>query len=178
MLMHAGHHIVNQPSVSHNHIDGLAGHAEAVGMTAEPGVLWLQPVEADGDGAKARFSELGEAFGREVEPVGNHSPGETTLANALSTFHNVLPDKRFAASEDDEDIAWVPLLCDVVEYAEEILAGHVGRSGDLTAIAAAVPAMDVAAHGTLPDHLPERMFPPQVPVQLSRQLKRHLPPYA
>ena len=99
VLMYHSHHVIDERRVAHDHVDCLACHAEAVGMAAQPCVLRLQPVEADGHGAEAGVLEFGEQFGREVEPVRHHSPGEAALLDALCTLHDVLPHQRFSAGD-------------------------------------------------------------------------------
>ena len=177
-LMYTSHHVVSHNPVRHNHIDGLTCHTEAIGMSAKPGMLFFEAVEADGNGAETCLPELGEEFWCQVESVRHHSPREASLAEAFGALHNILSDKWLAAAQDDEDIARVSLLGDIVEHSEEVLLGHIGRRGDLPAVAAAMPAMDIAAHGTLPEHLTERMFSSQVLVLLPCQLKSQRSSYA
>lgn len=65
VLVYAGHDVVDERRVVCNHVDCLACHAEAVGVSAQPGVLFLQSVEADGYGAESGVLEFAEHFGCE-----------------------------------------------------------------------------------------------------------------
>lgn len=174
VLMHAGHHVVNECRVAHYHVDGLACHAEAVGVAPQPGVLFFQSVEADCYRAESGIFQFVEHLRREKESVCHHSPGEAASRDASGTFHNVLSYKGFSASEDNEDFVRIALCGNVVQHSEEVFPGHIGSRSHLSAIASAMSAMDIAADSTLPEHLPERMFVLEALVQQPIHLERHL----
>ena len=76
VLMYHSHHVIDERRVAHYHVDCLTGHAEAVGMATQPGVLFFQSVEADCHGAESGILQFLKEFGREEEPVRHHSPWE------------------------------------------------------------------------------------------------------
>lgn len=96
----------------------------------------------------------------------------------MCALHDIFPDQWFSATEYDEHFAGVALLGDVVQHSEEVFARHVGREGSLPAVASAVSAMYVAAHGAFPEQLAERMFFAETFVQEPRSLECHGPPDA
>lgn len=91
----------------------------------------------------------------------------------MGALHDVFSHEWFSAAEYDEYFAGVALLGDVVQHSEEVLAWHVGCEGSLPAVASAVSAMDVAAHGAFPEQLSERMFFAETFVQESGSLECH-----
>ena len=130
-------------------------------------MLFLQSVQADCNGAESCILQFEEHFWRQVEPVRHHSPGETASRDASGTLHNVLSHKGFTSAKDDEDLARVSFRSDIIQHLEEVFFGHIGHCGSLSAIASAMAAMDVAANGTLPEQLSERMFTSETLVEES-----------
>ena len=105
------------------------------------------------------MSQVLEPLWREGQPVGHQSPRESPLVDGLSAFLQVLAHQWFAARDGDKHLVGIALAGDAVQYAQEICQRHIRHRRFLVAVAAAVAAMDVAAKGTLPEQLSQRMLP-------------------
>ena len=146
----AGDDVPQQVGCLAEEADGLAGTFETVRGLPHPVVFVFKSVEADGDGVHAAAEEAVEALRGEEVAVGDHAPGESASIEFEAAGVDVLPQEGFAAGEDDEDLVWVDVGCDVVDGFEEVGCGHVGRFGADFAVATAVSAVHVATQCALP----------------------------
>lgn len=112
-----------------------------------------------------------EALGREVQRIGDHAPGKTLLIDGPSAFLQVLSHEGFATRYDDEYVVGIGFGCNRVEHMQEILFGHVPLGGLHFTVTAAMTAMEVAAQGTFPKQLTQRMFAAHIILSLSPEFQ-------
>ena len=170
-LVDTGDHIEEEVLPGNHQLDGIDGALVAEGVAAHPVMVVLKAVEADGGAVHAAAKQTLEALGRETHAVGHHAPGEALVVDSPSALLKVGAHERLAAGDDDEDLVGIRPLGHLVEDAQEILLGHVGRLGLHLAVASAMLAMEVAAQRTLPEELAQRMLGDEVILQLARRLQ-------
>ena len=93
-----------------------------------------------------------------MEGVGHHSPGETSLVDACSTLFDVLSHQGFTSGDNNKHLMWIRFFRDSIEHLKEIFLGHVLAFGLHLTVAATMSALQIAAQGTLPEQLTQRMF--------------------
>ena len=122
---------------------------------AHPVVVFLQSVEADGEGAKTSRDEFAVHF-LVVEPaIADNAPADAAFTECFAYFGEVGTEKRFASGDDDGEGVGSFVLWDGVECAEEVLERHVLFSAAVLAVAATVAAVEVAARGAFPEEVVE-----------------------
>ena len=140
-----------------DHLDGGRGALEGAGDAAHPVVVRLQAVQADGHRAEAALQEALIALRRQAPAVRDHAPGELLLVHHPAAGFQVGPHQRLAAGDVDHHLVRIRRGAHAVQDLGEIFHRHILDRGRLLAVAAAVAALVVAAEGTLPKKLPERM---------------------
>ena len=102
-----------------------------------------------------------------MERIGDHSPGEALLIDGPSTVLKVATHQGFSARDNHKHLMGVRLSGDAVEHTKKVLLRHVLALGLHLAVAAAMTALQVAAEGTLPKELSQRMLLPDQRLALS-----------
>ena len=136
------------------HVDGTECTLEAMRVAAEMVVAFLQAVKADGKRAEPGVQQPGVAFGRHGEPVRHHAPRVAAFLDFLAAFLEVGAHQRFAAGNHHDKVFRVDMRGQLVQYAHEVFARHVG-DGVLDAVAAAVQTVQVAAERAFPEKVRE-----------------------
>ena len=126
------------------HVDGAKCTLEAMRVTAEMVVAFLQAVEADGERAEPGIQQLGVAFGRHRKSVRDHAPRVAALHDFLAAFLEVGAHQRFTAGNHHNEVLRVDMRSEFVQHVHEVFTGHV-RDGVLDAVATAMQAVQVAA---------------------------------
>ena len=153
--VHTGDDIKGNGLGIKHHLDGGRSPLERTGNTPHPVVVRLQAVQADGHRTQAAPQKPLIAIRSKRETVGNHAPGKALFVHHPSALFQVRPHQRFPAGDVDHDLVRIRRRSHIVQDAGEILQGHVGLKRRLLAVAAAMPAMMVAAQGTFPEQLAE-----------------------
>lgn len=143
-------------------------------MPAHPAVRLFKAVEADGDAVEAGAAQRQKPFGRESQAIGYDASWQLAAKQLGSDLFQISAHGRFAARDDNVE-AMALLDGQVrqygVDHTQEILGRHIGMCGRLLAVAAAVPASQVAAVGAFPEKLTERMLAPLLKLYVAEELE-------
>ena len=157
-LVHAGHHVEDQPGFGGRYAYGACGPGITARMAAHPVVGRLQAVQADCQRPHSGVHQAG-VHGFVVEPsVGDHSPEETAAADFLPYGFDVGSHERFSAGKDYREVLGPLAGGDGVQCAEEVFQRHVLFPALDAAVAAAMAAMEIAAGGALPEQVVQFVY--------------------
>ena len=123
-------------------------------VTAEMVVVRFKTVKADGERTQPGVQEACVTFGCHSKSVRDHAPGVAALLDFLAAFFEIGAHERFAASNHHDKVFGVNVRGELVEYAHEVFAGHVG-DGVLDAVATAVQTVQVATQRAFPEKVRE-----------------------
>ena len=154
--VHARHHVEGESLRVCCHVDGAQSAFKAMRVATEMVVVRFEAVEADGERAQPGVQKSRVTFGRHRKTVRDHAPGVAAFLDFLAAFFEVGAHQRFAARNHYDKVLRVDVRGELVEYAHEIFAGHVG-DGVLDAIATAVQTVQVAAERAFPEKVGERV---------------------
>ena len=154
--VHAGHHIEGESLRVGGHVDGSQSAFKAMRVATEMVVVRFETVETDGERAQPGVQESRVTFGRHRKTVRDHAPGVAAFLDFLAAFFEVGAHQRFTARNHHDKVLRVDVRGELVEYAHEIVAGHVG-DGVFDAVATAVQTVQVAAERAFPEKIRERV---------------------
>ena len=154
--VHARHHVEGESLRVGGHVDGSYGAFKAMRVAAEMVVVCFEAVEANGERAQPCVQESRVAFGCHRKTVRDHAPGIAAFLDFLAAFFEVWAHERFTARNHHDKVLRVDVRGELIEYAHEVFAGHVG-DGVLDAVATAVQTVQVAAERAFPEKIGERM---------------------
>ena len=83
-LVHTGDDVEGYLGMPQDGVDGLAGSLETQVVAAQPVVLRLESVEADGQRVEPCMAQFVETFGCEQQSVGHHAPRKATVEDFTS----------------------------------------------------------------------------------------------
>ena len=126
-------------------------------MAADPVVLRLETVEADGDRVHAAGHKTIEPPLVEQEAVGHHTPGVLAAVEFEAHLLQIVAQQCLAAGEDDEHLVRVDMRSERVDDAQEVHGGHVIHRRSHPAIAPAVATAHITPQRALPEEGAQRM---------------------
>ena len=105
-------------------------------------VLLLEAIQRYGYRVESRANKRVESLACKAEAIGHHAPGITTTVEVDAYILQVATYEHLATREYDEYLVGIYVGCDiVVQYAEEILGGHIGQRRVHAAVATAVATL-------------------------------------
>ena len=169
-LRGARHHIEHDVRVFHQHIERLAHSLETEFISPHPVVVFLQSVETHGEGMHTGRHKFFVTLRGKIEAIGDDAPGKTLVIDFTAPIFQIVAYQRLTTCNHDKDSVGIETCRHAVEHAQKVLARHVGGLRHGAAVAAAVPAVEVAPQCTLPKELGERMVLHKSLVELVLQL--------
>ncbi len=137
---------------------GIDRTGETLRIAAHEVMFRLQSVQTYRSRMHTCIAKRTEPLRRHIKTVGYHTPRKAPLIDCATALLQIVAHERLAARNDYEHAVGVGMCSDIVEYAQEIVFRHIGESRRLFAVAAAVAAMQIAAHRTLPEELAQTVF--------------------
>ena len=167
----ACYHVPHQLALAGKELYSMFGAGKALVVAAYPVVVGVEAVEAHGDAVHAASHKACQALLVEQVAVGNHAPGVAAAVELQTHLFDIGTQQRLAAGKDDKSLVGVYVRRDAVDNPEEVGGRHVAHSRLLTAVAAAVAAVHVAAQRALPEERPQLVDADAVVAQLAVELK-------
>lgn len=130
---------------------GIDSAGETLRIAAHTVVFRLQSVQTYRRRVHSCIAQCTKPFRRHIKTVGYHTPRKTLFIDCATALLQIVAHERFAARNDYEHAVGVGMCRHVVEYSQEILLRHIGETGRLLAVAAAMAAMQIASQRTLPE---------------------------
>ena len=149
----AGDYVEVDPGLRGRDADRLYGARKAAGAAAHPVVLRLLSVQTDSQGPQPRPHQPGVHLPIIEKAVGHEAPAHSAAAYAFPDLFEVGAQERFAAGKHDGELPRNLLARNGVQCFQEIFQRHIAPAARQRAVAAAVPACQIAPGGALPEQV-------------------------